>query len=164
MFVNQFIFFIRVFSVFIRFFIIYFEFSMTQFFFYFLLWFVFFVANISFKSNVQSIEKIINDYHFIALNFVILISYMQMKTQKMCEYQNINFNKNALVFLSSNYINWILIATFAQHICENCILTFFHNNRLCYLFCILSSLKFSCKFFQRDEFWNFLNEIIFSAM
>ena len=29
---------------------------------------------------------------------------MQIKTQKMCECQNINFNKNALIFLSSNYI------------------------------------------------------------
>ena len=64
-----------------------------------------------------------SDYHFIALNLVILINYMQMKAQEVCECQSTNFNKNALIFLSSNYINWILIATFAQHICENCIST-----------------------------------------
>ena len=48
-----------------------------------------------------------------------------MKTQKIYECQNINFNKNVLIFFSSNYINWILIAIFAQYICENCISTFF---------------------------------------
>ena len=47
----------------------------------------------------------------------------EMKTQKVCKCQNINFNKNALIFFSSNYINWILIATFAKHNYENCILT-----------------------------------------
>ena len=60
-----------------------------------------------------------SDYHSIALNFVILVSYMQMKAQKMCECQDISFNKDALIFFSSSYINWILIAIFAQHICEN---------------------------------------------
>ena len=34
-----------------------------------------------------------------------------MKTQKVCECQDTNFNKNALVLFSSNYINWILTAT-----------------------------------------------------
>ena len=63
----------------------------------------------------------------------------EVKAQKVCECQNTNFNKNALIFFSSNYINWILIATFAQHICENCISTFFHSNRLCHLLCILTN-------------------------
>ena len=125
------------------------------------------------KSKHTFIEKIMNNYHFIVLNFVVLITYMQTKTQKMCECQNTNFNKNALVFFSSNYINWILIATFAKHICENCISTFFYNNRLCFLFCILTNSvwfeifvqTFSTmrvlKFFQRI---NFFNDITFSAM
>ena len=75
----------------------------------------------------------------------------------MCECQNISFNKNALVLFSSNYINWILIATFAQHICENCISTFFYNNRLCLLLCILTS---SIRNFRA----NFFNDVIFSTM
>ena len=57
------------------------------------------------------IERIMNDYHSIALNLVVLVNYMQMRTQKVCECQNTSLNKNALVLLSSNYINWILIAT-----------------------------------------------------
>ena len=86
-----------------------------------------------------------------------------MKTQKVCECQNTNFNKNALILFSSNYINWILIATFAQHICENCISTFFHSNRLCHLFCILTSSiwNFRANFFN-DEFWNFFRANSFS--
>ena len=105
------------------------------------------------------IKKIMNDYHFIVLNFVVLISYMQIKTQKMCECQNINFNKNALVFFSSNYINWIWL----QHICENCIFNIFSQQS--FVFSVLYfnefNLKFSCKFFQRC---NFFNDVIFSAM
>ena len=112
------------------------------------------------------IEKIMNDYYFIVLNLVIFCNIHEMKTQKMCECQNTNFNKNALIFFSSNYINWILIATFAKHICENCISTFFYNNRLCFLFCILTNLiwfkifvqTFSTmrvlKFFQRRDFFS----------
>ena len=45
------------------------------------------------------------DYHSIALNLVILVSYMQMGAQKVCECQNTSPNKNALVLLSSDYIN-----------------------------------------------------------
>ena len=46
-----------------------------------------------------------NDYHSIALNFVVFVNYMQMKAQKVCECQDTSFNKNALVLFSSNYIN-----------------------------------------------------------
>ena len=111
-----------------------------------------------------------NDYHSIALNFVISCNIHAVKTQKVCECQDTNFNKNALIFFSSNYINWILIATFAQHICENCISTFFHNNRLCHLLCILTSSIWNFRAnFLNDEFWNFLkinffNDAIFSTM
>ena len=52
-----------------------------------------------------------SDYHSIALNFVILINYMQVKAQEVCECQDISFNKNALILFSSDYINWILTAT-----------------------------------------------------
>ena len=89
------------------------------------------------SRNFHIIEKIMNNYHFIVLNFVILLHTCKMKTQKMCECQNVNFNKNVLVFFSSNYINWILIATFAKHICENCILT--HIMKSCKMF--LSLIK-----------------------
>ena len=119
-----------------------------------------------------------SDYHSIALNLVILVNYMQMKAQKVCEYQDTNFNKNALVFFSSDYINWILIATSAQHICENCISTFFHSNRLCHLLCILtssiwnfransfsdvtSSTMWLLELFQRCRFWLFQRCIVWS--
>ena len=56
------------------------------------------------QNDYTFIEKIMNDYHFIVLNFVFCNIYTD-KTQKMCECQNINFNKNALILFSSNYIN-----------------------------------------------------------
>ena len=43
----------------------------------------------------------------------------EMKTQKMCECQNANFNKNALVFFSSNYINWLFDYLFAKIVLLN---------------------------------------------
>ena len=33
-----------------------------------------------------------NDYHFIALNLVVLITYMQMRAQEMCKCQNVNLD------------------------------------------------------------------------
>ena len=48
----------------------------------------------------------------------------EVKTQKVCECQDANFNKNALILLSSNYINWffdyfsakiVLFNIFSQH-------------------------------------------------
>ena len=41
---------------------------------------------------------------------------MQVKAQEVCECQDINLNKNALVFLSSDYINWILTATYLRRL------------------------------------------------
>ena len=104
------------------------------------------------RSNFEHIEKIMNDYHFIVLNLVILISYMQIRTQEMCECQDTNFNKNALILFSSNYINWILIATFAQHICENCISTKHWNN-----FKIDNNVRTNIEIANKCMFW--LNRI-----
>ena len=103
-----------------------------------------------------------NDYHSIVLNFVIFCNIHEVKTQKVCECQDVNFNKNALVFLSSNYINWlfdyfsakiVFFNTFSQH---SSVSSAQYSNEL--------NLKFSCKLFQRDEFWNFFNDVTFSAM
>ena len=103
-----------------------------------------------------------SDYHSIALNLVVSCNIHEVKAQKVCECQDTNSNKNALVFLSSNYINWTLTAALAEHICENCISTLFHSNRLCLLFCILTSSvwNFRASFFNDVDFdiWNSLSD------
>ena len=50
------------------------------------------IKNLFNRQNIDVIEKIMNDYHFIALNLVVEIKYMQMKTQKMCECQDVKFH------------------------------------------------------------------------
>ena len=69
------------------------------------------------EKKIQTIERIMDDYHSIALNLVVLVTYMQMGAQEVCECQGTSLNKDALVFFSSGYINW----TWLQHICGGCI-------------------------------------------
>ena len=84
------------------------------------------------KKLKMFIEKIMNNYHFIVLNLVVFCNIHADETQKVCECQNVNFNW-------SIYTNefWLqhLSSTFAKIVFS----TFFHNNRLCFLFCILTS-------------------------
>ena len=110
-----------------------------------------------------------NNYHFIVLNFVILVNYMQMKTQKMCECQNVKFHW-------SIYINefWL---QHLSNICENCNFNIFSQQSFVSFALYFNefNLKLSCKFsqqckfwyqklFQNDEFWNFFSDVTFSSM
>ena len=65
--------------------------------------------------------------------------------------QDISFNKNALVFLSSNYINWIL----AHSLCENCTSQHFLTAFVC-AFCLEQTLwsvwNFRANFLRTTSF------------
>ena len=96
-----------------------------------------------------------------------------MKTQKVCECQDVSFNKDALILLSSDYINWFLdylsaktvfFNTFSQH---SSVSSAQYSNEF--------SLKLPCKLFQRcrfwylelfqnDEFWNSFSDVTSSAI
>ena len=113
------------------------------------------------------IEKIMNDYHSIALNLVVFCNIHEVKTQKVCECQDANFNKNALVFLSSNYINWFFDYLFAKIVFFNIFLQ--HSLVSSAQYSNEFNLKFSCKLFQRwilklFQRCDFFNDATFSTM
>ena len=58
-------------------------------------------------------------------------------------YQNIEFNKNALVFFSLNYINWFL----RIYHCENCIFQHFFTTFVC-VFCLYFLFKTNIMMFE----------------
>ena len=85
----------------------------------------------------------------------------EMKTQKVCECQSANLNKNALVFLSSNYINWffdylfakiVFLNTFSQH--SSVFFAQYSNELSLKLSCKLSQ-RWVLKFSQRCIVWSF---------
>ena len=74
------------------------------------------------------IERSMGDYHSIALNLVVLVTYMQVGAQEVCWCQGTSPNKDALVPLSSGYTNWTLTAAPAEHTCGGCISTILVNS------------------------------------
>ena len=91
----------------------------------------------------------------------------EVKAQKVCECQDVNLNKNALVLLSSNYINWSFDYLFAKIVLFNILSQ--HSSVSSAQYFNELSLKFSCKLFQRwvlklSQRCNFFNDATSSAM
>ena len=84
---------------------------------------------------------------FYCFEFRFSNNIHEVKTQKMCECQSANFNKNALILFSSSYINWFLDYFFAKIVFFNIFSQ--HSFVFSAQYFNEFSLKFSCKFFQR---------------
>ena len=90
--------------------------------------------------------KIYEWLSFIALKSRYSCKIHAVEAQEVCECQDAKFN-------------WSIHTTefWLQHLqntsAKTVLSTFSHSNRLCLLFSILTSLKLSCKFFQRCRFW-----------